>query len=292
MNKSPEAHSRRTGRAYTIAAALLWGLAGVCGKSIPWSAFSIIATRCGIGTVMTGISQKSFSPRCNKYTFAGAFMMSLTSLFYMISIKLTTAATAIVLQYIAPILVFLFTVIVQKKKPRPVEACIVFSVFLGCVFSFADGLDATRVAGNIFGLLSGLTFAAQIIIFGDERADAQKGVFVSNLMSFVCCLPFLFVDKSLVLSRKVIFWVLVMGIFQYGLAGICYSKGCSRIDKIETSLFLTIEPIFNPFPVYFVTGEKPGTSAIIGFVIVITAVTLYGLLPVIDSKTRTKGELT
>ncbi len=276
--------SRTKGRLYIVSTALLWGLAGVCVKSIPWNPFSIMASRCAIGTVMLGITRKSFLIRPDKKTLLGALMMSLTGLLYMASIKLTTAATAIVLQYVAPILVFLFTVVVQKIKPKLSEALIVLAVFGGCVLSFADGLDPTRFLGNVLGLLSGVTFAAQIIIFSDPKTDPPGGTYLSNLLSFVTCLPFMFFDKNMEFSPKILFWVLILGVFQYGLANICYSKGCVLLSKIETSLLLTIEPIFNPIPVWIVTGEMMGKKALIGFFIVIAAITLYGLLPVLEKK--------
>ncbi len=278
--------SKTKGRIYIISTALLWGLAGVCVKSIPWSSFSIMSTRCLIGVIMFGILNRSFSLKCNKRTLIGAVMMSCTGLLYMSSIKLTTAATAIVLQYIAPILVYLFTVIVQKVKPRPVEAVIVLAVFGGCVLSFADKLDPSHILGNLLGMASGVTFAAQIIIFSDDRADSEKGMYVSNFISWIGCLPFMFFDKSLDFSPKVLFWVMILGVFQYGLANVFYAKGCRLIDKIETSLLLTIEPLFNPIPVWIATGEKPGPLALAGFAVVIAAVTLYGALPVIEGKRK------
>lgn len=275
-----------SGRILIICTALLWGLAGVCVKSIPWNSMSIMASRCGIGIIMLGINKKSFRLHFNKKTLAGSVMMSLTGLLYMMSIKLTTAATAIVLQYIAPILVFLYSVIFQKQKAKLREALIVLAVFGGCVLSFADGLDPTHVLGNVLGLLSGVTFAGQIIIFSDTKTNSSEGMYLSNVISFIVCLPFMFFDKALSFDPKAIFWVLILGIFQYGLANICYARGCQKINKIETSLLLTIEPIFNPIPVWIVTGEKMGPLALIGFFIVIISVTLYGLFPVIDQRKR------
>ena len=283
--KQNHAISEKTkGRLLIVSTALLWGLAGVCVKSIPWHSVSIMAARCAIGTVMLGINKKSFRLRFNKKTLLGAVMMSLTGLLYMMSIKLTTAATAIVLQYIAPILVFLFSVFFQKVKPKLTETLIVLAVFGGCVLSFSDQLDASHVLGNALGLASGVTFAGQIIVFSDKSADSGEGMYLSNVLSFLVCFPFLFFDKTLDFSPKVIFWVLVLGVFQYGLANICYARGCQKIDKIETSLLLTIEPIFNPIPVWIVTGEKMGPRALAGFFVVIIAVTVYGLLPVLEQK--------
>ncbi len=272
------------GRLFIIGTALLWGLAGVCVKSIPWNSISIMASRCGIGIIMFAILRKNFKIHFNKYTLFGAVMMSITGILYMMSIKLTTAATAIVLQYTAPIFVFLFSVIFQKRKAKLSETLIVLTVFGGCLLSFIDELDPTKLLGNILGLLSGVSFAAQIIGFSDKRADSNDGMYLSNIISFVFCLPFMFFDKNMAFSSEIIFWVLVLGVFQYGLANIFYAKGCQVINKIETSLLLTIEPVFNPIPVLIVTGEKPGPLALIGFIVVIAGVTLYGILPIIEKK--------
>lgn len=280
------------GRLLIMATGLLWGLAGVCVKSIPWNSMSIMASRCAIGTVMLGINKKSFRVRLNKKTLLGALMVSAMGLLYMMAIKLTTAATAIVLQYVAPILVFLFSVVFQKRRPKLYETLIVLAVFGGCVLSFSDKLDGGHLLGNLLGLLSGFALAGQIIIFSDPRADSNEGMYFSNILSFLTCAPFLFFDKALAFSPQIVMWVLILGVFQYGLANICYARGCHKIDQIETSLLLTLEPIFNPIPVWLVTGEKMGPRALVGFFIVIAAVTLYGLLPLLEKKRQQPKEQT
>ena len=65
-----------------------------------------------------------------------------------------------------------------------------------------------------------------------------------------------------------------------------YAKGCQKIDKVESSLLLTIEPIFNPIPVAIVCGEMPGPLAIAGCVVVISGITAYAALPVIEEKIK------
>ena len=265
------------GRLLIVSTALLWGLAGVCVKSIPWSAFCIMSARCMICIVILAIDRRSLKMHITKKTLLGAVMESLTGIRYRSSIKLTMAATAIVLQYTAPVLVFLFTVFVQKVRPRLREVLIVAMVFGGCALSFADKLAPANVLGNLLGLASGFTFAGQIIIFSDPKADSGSGLLLGNVISAAVCFPFFFFDKNLDFSPKTLFWVLILGVFQYGLANLCYAHGCRRLSQTETSLLLTIEPIFNPIPVWLVTGEVPGTLALIGFAVVIAGVTLYTL---------------
>lgn len=274
------------GRLFIVLTALLWGLAGVCVKSITWSSFSLMAVRSVISLLMLSAVKKSFKAKLSKANILGAVAMSATGILYVEAIKLTTAGTAIVLQYIAPILVFLYAVIFQKKKAKFSEAVITLAVFGGCVLSFADSLDPTRIVGNILGLLSGITFAAQIIIMNNESSDSDDCLYLSNIISFAICFPLMFFDKNLSFDLKNIVWVLILGIFQYGLANILFSRGIKRVDKIEGSLLLTIEPIFNPIPVAVFCGEKMGKLAIAGFAVVVFFVTLYGLLPVLEKKIK------
>lgn len=274
------------GRLFIVLTALLWGLAGVCVKSITWSSFSLMAVRSVISLLMLSAVKKSFKAKLSKANILGAVAMSATGILYVEAIKLTTAGTAIVLQYIAPILVFLYAVIFQKKKAKLSEAVITLAVFGGCVLSFADSLDPTRIVGNILGLLSGITFAAQIIIMNNENSDSDDCLYLSNIISFAICFPLMFFDKNLSFDFKNIVWVLILGIFQYGLANILFSRGIKRVDKIEGSLLLTIEPIFNPIPVAVFCGEKMGKLAICGFAVVVFFVTLYGLLPVLEKKIK------
>lgn len=276
------------GRILIASTAILWGLAGVCVKSITWSSFSLMAARSLISLLMLVAVKKTFKAKLTKANILGAIAMSATGILYVESIKLTTAGTAIVLQYIAPILVFLYSVIFQKRRAKLSEAVITVAVFGGCVLSFADSLDPTRIAGNILGLLSGVTFAAQIIIMNSENSDSDDCLYLSNIMSLVFCLPFIFFDKNLSFDKTNIVWILILGIFQYGLANILFSRGIKRVDKVEGSLLLTIEPIFNPIPVAIFCGEKMGNLAIAGFAVVVLFVTLYGLLPTIEEKLNAK----
>ena len=280
--------STAAGRTLLIITAVLWGLAGVCVKSIGWGTMSVVAARSIICLAMLFAVKRSIKVHLSLWNIMGALMMSATGMLYVQSIKLTTAGTAIVLQYIAPILVFLYAVVFQHRKVKISELLITVAVFGGIVLSFADQLDATHIFGNLLGLASGFTFAAQIVIMNRRDTDSDDTIVISCLLSLIISLPFVFFDKNLVFDVKNVVWVLILGVFQYGLANLTFSFGIHNVEKVEASLLLTIEPIFNPIPVAIFCGEKMGTLAIIGFAIVIFFVTLYGLLPTIESKLKAR----
>ena len=273
-------NQKTSGRLLILCTALLWGLTGVCVKSISWGAMSIIAFRSIVSLLMLFIVKRSFRLRFTRTNILAALMMSITSILYVISIKLTTAGTAIVLQYMAPIWVFLFSVIFRKKRPHIYEILLTFCVFAGCVLSFADTLDFTHVLGNLLAIGSSLTYAAQIILMNSSECDTQDCTIISNGMCFLVCIPFLFTD-TLVWDFQNILWLLILAIFQYGLANILFSIGIKKIDSVEASLLLCIEPVFNPIPVAIFCGEHMGVLALAGSAVVIISVALYTLIPAV-----------
>lgn len=283
---SSEKKGSAVGRILMVCAALLWGLAGVCVKSISWGTMSVVAARSVLSLILLVAAKRSLKIKFTRNNILGALAMTATGMLYVESIKLTTAGTAIVLQYIAPILVFLFSVIFKHRKAKVMEVILTLVVFGGIILSFADDLDATRILGNVLGLLSGFTFAAQIIIMNGEGTDTQDSLIISCILSFVIALPFAFFDKNLSFDFKNVIWILILGLLQYGLANVIFGIGIKKLEDVEASLILTIEPIFNPVPVAIITGEMMGPLAIIGSAVVIIAITLYGLLPTIERKLK------
>ena len=264
---------KNKGRLLILSTALLWGLAGVCVKSVSWGALSISAVRSVISLLMVFAVKREFRVNLSRINLWGGLTFCLTGVLYVAAIKLTTAGTAIVLQYIAPILVFLFEVVFRGKKPRPWEILLTLSVFFGIVLSFFDAIDMTRIVGNLLGLLSGVFYASHIILMNAPESNADD-----------CVTPFLFFDTALVFDVRNVVWILVLGVFQYGLPNILFAKGCTLLDDVECSLLLTIEPIFNPILVALVCGERMGLPAVVGAAIVIASVTLYSLIPKLQKR--------
>ena len=266
------------GRLGILCTALLWGLAGVCVKSISWGPMPIVAVRSLISLLMLFIVKGNFRLRFTKTNLLGAFMMSATSILYVVAIKLTTAGTAIVLQYTASVLVFLFYVLFRHRKAKLAEILLTLSVFGGCVLSFLDSLDFSRLLGNFLAFASAFTFAGQIIVMNGDDCDTEDTAILSNFLCFVICVPFFFTE-TLVWDAKNIIWLFIMAVFQYGLANMLFARNIHKVDPVEASLLLTIEPIFNPIPVAVFCGEKMSVLALVGSAIVIISVTLHGLLP-------------
>ncbi len=276
------------GNLIILATALLWSTGGVLIKYIPWSTFSIASLRGLIClTILLGIrwrhcrSGKALRIKFSKYNVAAGAALFMTSSLFLAANKLTTAANAIVLQYIAPILILLYTALVQKRKPTKADIFLTVLVFLGCALAFSDKLGGANLLGDVLALLSGFSFAALILLSQHKETNASDGQVIGCGMSFLIWLPFLLTDQSIHFAPANVGAMLALGVLQYTLPSILFAKGVKMTHPVAASVILTAEPIMNPLWVFLFLGELPGTRAILGFVLVISAVTLQSLIPIL-----------
>ncbi|MEO8185056.1 MAG: DMT family transporter, partial [Deltaproteobacteria bacterium] len=71
--------------------------------------------------------------------------------------------------------------------------------------------------------------------------------------------------------------LLYLGVFQLGLAYLCFVRGVARTRALEASLLVLLEPVLNPIWTFLITGERPGPWALAGGSIVLLA-TLWRIL--------------
>jgi len=100
-------------------------------------------------------------------------------------------------------------------------------------------------------------------------------ILLGNLIGSVIGFPSLLQESF---SFQHIGIIAYLGIFQIGLSFVLYSIAIKRIQALESTLILTLEPILNPLWVFLVIGEIPGKQALIGGMFVVTAVTARAIV--------------
>ena len=265
------------GPMYVMLAALFWSFAGLGVKYIPWHPLSISCVRGTVAAITIACIRKQWRPTFTRTTLWAALCMFATTILFMFANKLTSAANAIVLQYTAPVYVLIATAIVNKTKLRPIDLLTVVFTLVGIVLFFLDHLGKGALLGDILALLSGLTFAGVFFFNSRPTTHPQDASFIGCGMSIVL-LPMLFTDKQVV-SSGVMPWVVVilLGIFQLGLAYLFFAKGVQKTGAITAVVISAAEPILNPIWVFLVMREQPGTLSLIGGMIVIATICFYNL---------------
>ena len=280
MNGSEQRSGAGNSRAGTLCvflASLFFSIGGLCMKLIPWSALAINGARNLIGSAVIGlfllITRRSI--KLSVPVLIGALStMSVTTTFALAN-KLTTAANAIVLQFTAPVFVILFMALIFRVKPTRRELLTCAAVFFGVCLFFVDGLQTGNLPGDLIAVLSGVCYAGVFMMNTAKKADALSSCFLGQLAAGIIFTPFCLRETDF--SAPVLATVLILGVFQVGLAYLLLSVGIRRTGAVSASLITGLEPIMNPIWVAIFYGEHITGLAMLGAVIVVGAIVLYNI---------------
>lgn len=260
-----------------IATGLLWSMGGIFIKLVPWNPLAIAGLRGLIGGLVMYVYLRirGIKPVFNKDTFKIAIALASVCTTFVAANKLTTAANAIVIQYCAPVYVLLYIAFVQKKKLRPLDIAVVPMTILGVSLCFIGQMGKGRIVGDIIAVISGICFAAMFITSeGVSDQTRSSGIMQGQFLTAIIGLPVLFATRPAFTTQAII-GILVLGIFQIGIAYVLYSIAIKNAPLLTCSLLAVLEPLLNPVWVFLFAGENPGIWSLVGGVIVIAVITLW-----------------
>ncbi len=260
----------------TLLSATLWSFSGVLGKTVTWNPLTVVGLRALIAAILLGKQRGSYKLKFDRPTIVGSLGVFLTSTLFITANTMTTAANAIVLQYAMPAIVITLCAIVEKKRPKRLDVLTCVVVMLGIVLCFAESFGQGRLLGDALALLSAFTYAAVFFAARMPGADPQAYTYQGNLFSCVLLLTIPF-DKSFSFDPTQWLIVVAMGLCLTG-GYLFFSLGLKYgASPVAASLISNAEAVLNPTWVFLFYGENPGALAILGAIIVLAAVMLYGL---------------
>ncbi len=278
---------RTKGILYIAAAALIWSSGGIGIKAISDSPLKVTFYRSLFATVTLLIL---FRRRVigKRWTSTPAFLVAILSYggcltTFVIATKWTTAANAIFLQYAGAIWVLLLSPIVVREPLRARDATAIGVAIAGMALFFVGRFETRGMAGNAMALVSSVFFAALILALRREHGAAQTAVTWGSAVLSAALLPFVWHD--LALTPKSFFVLLLLGIFQIGVAYALFVRGLEHVTATQASLTGMLEPVANPVWVFLFLGERPSIFALLGGAVVLAAIawhTLVGGEPVAE----------
>ena len=271
---------QQKGTLLVFLASVLYSLGGLCMKGIPWSGMAVNGGRTAIAVVVMGIyllltRQKL---RFNRWILLGALSVSCTNILFSVANKMTTAANAIVLQYTAPIFVILLSVLFLHKRPGRLDLAACAVVFGGVLCFFVESLSGGSLTGDVLALISGVTYAVVFMLNDLPDGDALSAAFLGHVISAAVGLPFVLRETDFGITCMVS--MLVLGVFQVGVAFICLGEGLKTTPAVTASLVSGLEPVLNPIlvAVFYPGVDKIGLVSLLGAVIVVGGVIVYNVL--------------
>jgi len=260
-----------------VAAAICWSIGGLCFQFIPWNALSIVGLRALLAALVFAIFRKGFKVTLSKGNIMAALFLSATTMLFVFSNQLTTAAAAVMLQFTSPIFVLLLQFILYKKKPRFSEIAAVVVTICAMALFFADELSEGHMLGNILAIISGFTFACVFVC--NQRPDTQpeQSIMLGFLINAVLWTPFAFFDANITADIVPWIFIVIMGVVQVGLAYMFFTAAIKRTPALLACLIVALEPVLNPIWVGLFTPQRPGRFAIIGGAIIVITVVIYNI---------------
>jgi len=251
-----------------IIAALLWSLGGLFIKLVDLSPIIIAGIRSLGAAVVFIFYIKKPKWYWGKYFIGGILFYSSMVILYVVSIRLTTAANAIFLQFTAPLWVVIFGYFILKETVSKFDILAMLFIFLGMGLFFIDDLTFYGFWGNIMALVSGICFALVTVLIRKEKDYAFEIVLFGNLITALICFPFMLegFGGSSKLDLLIIF---ALGVFQLGIPYLLYTKALKYVKAIDAILTGMIEPVLNPIWVFLFIGEVIGEWAFIGGLMVL-----------------------
>lgn len=257
------------GRRCVLAAAVLWSLSGVVTKRLDLDPLPIALYR----SLFAGLALLPFVSR-GKRVFR-PFMVPLGLIFgamvglYIGSIKRTTAANAIFLQYTSLLWLIPASLLFLHERPdrRSLFGVALAMVGLAIIVRFGYDGRPGEGWGILLGVGSGAGYAAVVIILRAQRGlDPIWLSAIGNLGGAIALGAWLAATRGGIpipsASQTVV--LMLFGAIQMAIPYALFARGLRTVGAPEAGLITLIEPVLNPIWVALGTYELPAWPTLVG----------------------------
>ncbi len=265
------------GAAAVLLAALLWSSGGLFIKLAPGGGLLVAGGRA----LVTGIFYLAVFGLRGRPRLSSAVVYAAMILTFVTATKLTTAASAILLQYTGTAWVLVLGPLLLRERVRRADVATVAACLVGVGLCILDAgsssaLAATAPLGSLLGAVSGVFFALTIVAMrrdtleGDPLASTTAG----NLLAAAIALPLAHDELPRLLDPVGLGTLLWLGVVQMGIAYVLFQRGLRTVPATRAGLLALLEPGLSPLWVWLGTGERPGPWTLAGGAVVLGALVL------------------
>jgi drug/metabolite transporter (DMT)-like permease len=176
---------------------------------------------------------------------------------------------------------------VLRERPSRGELLSVPVFALGLSLFFLDQLSPGQLAGNLVALVAGVAFGASILGLRRLGPDAVAALAWGNAVAALVTLPLWPLGPAP--TPFDLGLLAFLGVFQLGLAYLCFTLGLRGTPAVEASLLVLLEPVLNPVWTFLLIGERPGPWALLGGAVILLATAWRTLQPWLEERRRPAG---
>lgn len=287
---------RWQGLIFILSADLLWALSATAAKFLfnnQVNAFDLAQLRITLAFILLFFYLLIFNRPLLKvkksdYGYMiifGIFGMTAVQFSYMYTISQTNIATAVFLQYLAPIFILIYAFITGKENINKAKAISIVTAIIGGYLivkgTGSQGLAITR-PGLLVGLASAWFFAFYTIYgkYGMRRYSPWTllcwGMGAGSLIWCLYQWPWqTFLQHSITEWGFFLYIAVFATIVPFGL----FFKGLQQLTPVVTGVTSTMEPVLAGLMAFLILGETLTIWQIIGSLLIVIAVTLLQTVP-------------
>jgi drug/metabolite transporter (DMT)-like permease len=249
------------------AAALLWGLSGFFIKLLvtppawlgaaPVAPEQIACWRCLLGATVLAVFLRPVMIRWHPVMILLGLSSAAVNLLFVLAMSTGGAAEVSLLQYTAPLWVFLVNVwLLRRARATRRDVIALCIAMLAITLIVTGSMQRAHLPSAGLSLAAGVCFAAVLLCMDALKPFVPLWIAIVNLASAgLLALPW---AAQTPWPHGIQWLVLFMfAIVQVALPTWLISKGLQTVPAHEAALITLLDPIFSPVWAYFVTGDVP-----------------------------------
>lgn len=199
-------------------------------------------------------------------------LFALNTILFVVAVATTTVANTLVIMSAAPLFAAVIGRIALGERP-PLRTWIAIAVaILGIVVIVADGLTVGTWIGDLIALAAAIALGGHFVLVRAARpVDMMPAVGLSGLL--VAAVALIAAD-SLTLTPVQFGWMALLAVLILPVSFGLLTMAPIYLSAAEVGLVVLLETVLGPLWVWMVVGEEPGDYALVGGVIVITALVM------------------
>lgn len=277
---------------YIILAGFLWGSAVVFSKVLGGFGFTplqMTALRNTVAALALFFYILISNPKQLKadvkeiiiFVISGACIL-FTGTFYYTAMEMTSPSTAVVLMYIAPIIVMGVSVLFMGERFNKQKGVAVAFAFIGCglVTGIVGGVKF-QLVGILMGILSGIAYASYNICAKIEMKRGNDAVTASFYCFFGAAVIGILISNPVTLfetvaqnSPQALPYIVAQGLFTGAIPYFLYTLASKRLPAGVASAMGTTEPMSATLISVLFYNDKIGLQGFVGIILIIGAVLL------------------
>ena len=269
-------------------AAVLWALLGIFSVQIHkfgFSSMEISALRWIFAAVIMFVlvlvtDRKKLKIKLKDvwmFALAGIFSYMLTSIFYFISMGLTSAAVANVLMYASPVWVLIMSRIFFNEKFNAIKFISIFGTVGGCVLVsglMSKGSGVFNAAGIAFGVMSGVSYSAYSIIGKALLTKYSNATLTAYACIFAGIASVFTINPQSIINiisaaPKSLIYIIAMATLSTAVPYMLYTVGLSSTTASRAAVIACIEPVCSTLISVFVLKENVVLSQYVGIAVIL-----------------------